>query len=167
MTRNSVGKEPRPVSDVPDDKAQTSFTDPKLKLMPQSNKGWDYSGNAQASVDATCQVIVACFVTAAANDQQQAVPLAQATRANLERAGVALPVDTAGRPQKIPATLDSGYFSEAAVAGVEELGFDPYMATKRQKHHEPVGPGVPRPLPAAATAKERMAAKVGTSQGRA
>jgi transposase len=158
------GKEPGPVSDVPQDKAQTSFTDPELKVMKQSNKGWDYAANAQVSVDATCQIIVACFVTAAANDQQQAVPLAQATRASLERAEVAVPVDKAGQPQKIPATADSGYFSAAAVEGLEEAGFDPYLATKRQKHHEAAAAV---PLPAGATAKERMAAKVSTPEGRA
>jgi transposase len=161
------GKEPKPVSEVPDDKAQTSFTDPELKVMKQSNKGWDYSGNAQISVDATCQVIVACFVTAAANDCQQAVPLAQATRESLERAGVALPVDAAGQPQKIPATLDSGYFSATAVEGLEASGFDPYIATQRQKHHEAAAAGASGPLPAAATVKERMAAKVRTPAGRA
>jgi transposase len=161
------GKEPKPVSDVPDDKAQTSFTDPELKVMKQSNKGWDYSGNAQISVDATCQIIVACFVTAAANDLQQAVPLAQATRENLEQAGVAMPVDEAGQPQKIPATADTGYFSAAAVAGLEGLGFDPYLATKRHKHHEGEVAGAGAALPAGATAKERMAAKVNTPAGRA
>jgi transposase len=160
------GKEPKPVSDVPDDKAQTSFTDPELKVMPQSNKGWDYSGNAQASVDATCQIIVACFVTAAANDQQQAIPLAEATRVSLERARVELPKDEAGQAPKIPATLDSGFFSAAAVAGMEERGFEPYMATKRQKHHQAQAALV-EPLAATATAKERMAAKVATPQGRA
>jgi transposase len=157
------GKQPGPISDMPDDKAQTSFTDPDLKVMKQSNKGWDYSGNAQISVDATCQIIVACFVTAAANDQQQAVPLAQATRASLGRAGVALPADEVGQPKKIPATLDSGYFSAAAVTGLEEAGFDPYLATKRHKHHEAAAP----PPPVAVTAKERMAAKVSTPAGRA
>ena len=58
---------------------------------------------------------------------------------NLEQAGVAVPADEAGQPQKIPATLDSGYFSAEAVAGLEEVGFDPYMATERQKHHEADG----------------------------
>jgi transposase len=158
------GKAPKPVSDVPDDKAQTSFTDPELKVMKQSNKGWDYCGNAQVSVDASCQIIVACFVTAAANDLQQAVPLGQATLENLERAGVALPVDKAGQAQKIAATADTGYFSAAAVAGLESLGFDPYLATQRQKHHEAEAAV---PLPAGATAKERMAAKVNTPAGRA
>src|SRR5712691_11543293 len=33
------GKEPQPVSEVPEDKAQTSFTDPELKVMKQNNKG--------------------------------------------------------------------------------------------------------------------------------
>src|ERR1019366_4084205 len=37
------GKEPKPVSETPDDKAQSNFTDPEAKIMPQSNKGWDYS----------------------------------------------------------------------------------------------------------------------------
>lgn len=157
------GKEPKPVSDVPDDKAQASFTDPELKVMKQSNKGWDYSGNAQVSVDATCQVIVACFVTAAANDQQQAVPLARAALENLGQAGVSLPADESGRPQKVPATMDSGFYSEAAARELEALGFDPYMATGRQKHHEPaaVPPG------GGATARERMAAKVATAAGQA
>jgi transposase len=158
------GKEPKPVRETPDDKAQISFTDPELKIMPQSNKGWDYSGNAQASVDGTCQVIVACFVTAAANDAQQAVPLAQATRDSLERAGVALPVDATGQEKKIPSTLDSGYFSAQAVAGMEQRGFDPYMATQRQKHNQTEAAVA---VPAEATAKERMAAKVATLQGRA
>jgi len=159
------GKEPKPVSDLPDDKAQTSFTDPELQVMKQSNKGWDYSGNAQVSVDATCQIIVACFVTAAANDQQQAVPLAQATRATLEAAGIAWPRDEAGAARKVPATADTGYFSAAAVAGLEGLDFDPYLGTKRQKHHEAAGPVVA--VAAGATAKERMAAKVGTPAGQA
>ncbi len=162
--RKRRGKAPGPVSDVPEDRAQTSFTDPELKMMKQSNKGWDYSGNAQIGVDATCQIIVACYVTAAANDQQQAAPLAQATCASLERAGVALPVDAAGRPQKIPATADSGYFSAAAELELEAAGFDPYLATKRQKHHEVEEAAPP---PAGATAKERMAAKVRTPEGRA
>src|SRR5205807_9698381 len=77
------GKEPGPIQETPDAKAQTNFTDPELKIMKTNNKGWDYCGNAQASVDETCQIIMACEVTAAANDKQQAVPLAQATRDNL------------------------------------------------------------------------------------
>ena len=71
---------------------------------------------------------------------------------------------TAGQAQKIPATADSGYFSAAAVEGLEAAGFDPFLATKRQKHHEAE---TAEPLAAEATAKERMAAKVRTAAGRA
>ena len=116
-------------------------------------------------MDATCQIIVACFVTAAANDQQQAVPLAQATRANLEAAGIAWPRDEAGSARKVPATADTGYFSAAAVAGLEGLDFDPYLATRRQKHHAAAEPVVA--VAAGATAKERMAAKLRTPEGQA
>ena len=66
------GKEPKPISETPEDKAQTNYTDPEAKIMPQSNKGSDCRGNAKLSGDVTCQIIVACFVTAAANDQQAA-----------------------------------------------------------------------------------------------
>ena len=45
--------------------------------MQTNNKGWDYCGNAQVSVDAAYQIIVACDVTEAANDKQQAPPMAQ------------------------------------------------------------------------------------------
>src|SRR5215510_2092473 len=66
------GKAPISVEDSPDDKAQSNFTDPELHIMRTNNKGWDYCGNAQASVDGTCQIILACDVTEAANDKQQA-----------------------------------------------------------------------------------------------
>jgi hypothetical protein len=36
--------------------------------------------------------------------------------------------------QKIAAALDSGYFSVTAVAGLEEMDIDAYIATERQKH---------------------------------
>jgi transposase len=158
------GKQPQPPSEVPQDKAQMSFTDPESKMMPQSNKGWDYSGNAQMTVDSTCQIILACFVTAAVNDKEQAVPLAQATQANLAQAEVALPREANGQAKKIPATLDTGYYSAEAVAGMHQHGFDPYMATGRQKHHQGPTQATP-PLPEEATAKERMAAKLKTKEG--
>jgi transposase len=157
------GKAPQPVDETPDDKAQTNFTDPELQIMRTNNKGWEYCGNAQASVDAAHQLILACDVTAESNDTQQAEPMAQRTVAHLEQAGIAMPTDAAGATQRIPATYDSGYYSEAAAVAVEQVGFDPYMATGRQRHHavEAEGPEPP------ATAKDRMAAKVRTPAGRA
>src|SRR5437763_264747 len=82
------GKAPKPVEESPSDKAQSNFTDPELHIMPTPNKGWEYCGNAQASVDETCQIIVACDVTDASNDQQQAEPMAQATLLTLSQAGM-------------------------------------------------------------------------------
>jgi len=157
------GKALTPVVERPEDKAQSNFTDPELHIMRTNNKGWEYCGNAQASVDAACQIIVACDVTDAPNDKQQAEPMAQATRATLAQAGIALPQDEAGQAQAIPATLDNGYYSEAAAQALEDLGFTPYIATGRQKHHAPEAEASDVP----ATAQERMAAKVRTPEGKA
>jgi transposase len=157
------GKAPKPVDETPDDKAQTNFTDPELQSMRTTNKGWEYCGNAQASVDAAHQIIVACDVTAEANDKQQAEPMAQLTVASLEQAGIVPPKDATGTAQKIPATYDSGYDSAAAAAAVEQLGFEPYRATARPRPHAPEAES-PALL---ATAQERMAAKVRTPEGRA
>jgi transposase len=157
------GKAPKPVDDAPADKAQTNFTDPELHIMQTNNKGWEYCGNAQVSVDGACQIILACDVTDASNDKQQAEPVAQATLVTLAQAGIERPKDESGALQPIPATLDSGYYSETAVQALEALGFDPYMATERQRHHV-----LPTEiLQASATAKERMTAKVQTPEGKA
>jgi Transposase DDE domain/Transposase domain (DUF772) len=163
LGRPRCGQAPKPVDETPDDKAQTNFTDPALQIMRTNNKGWEYCGNAQASVDAAYQIIVACDVTTEANDTQQAEPMARMTVAHLEQAGLAMPTDATGAVQKIPATYDSGYYSAAAAAAVEQRGFEPYMATGRQRHHASEAEEMKPP----ATAKERMAAKVRTPTGRA
>jgi hypothetical protein len=157
------GKVPKPMQETPDDKAQTNFTDPELQIMRTNNKGWEYCGNAQISVDAAYQIIVACDVTTEANDKQQAAPMAQRTMAHLGQVGLARPTDATSAVPKIPATYDSGYYSEAAAIAVEQEGFDPYMATGRQHHHAPEAEVLAPPV----TATDRMAAKVQTSEGRA
>jgi transposase len=160
------GRPPKPISDEPDDKAQTNFTDPELKVMPQPNKGWEYSGNAQVVVDDACQIIVACDVTDQSNDKQQAVPMARQALANLEAAGIERPADATGQAHKIVGLGDSGYFSAKAVAGLEALGIDPYLATERQRHHAAAAAGA-GPVPAGASAAERMRAKLRAARGRA
>jgi transposase len=157
------GKAPKPIDETPADKAQSNFSDPALRIMQTNNKGWDSCGNAQVSVEGAYQIILASDVTDAANDKQQAEPVAQATLATLAQAGIERPKDEAGAAQSIPATLDNGYDSEAAVAALEDLGFDPYIATGRQRHHVPEAEAPET----AATAKERMAAKVRTPEGKA
>ena len=91
-----------PIDPTPEDKAQTNFTDPEAKIMKQSNKGFDYSFNAQAVVDAANQIIVAAEVTNAANDKQQAVPMGQAALDNLKAAGIERPKAADGTPTPIP-----------------------------------------------------------------
>jgi transposase len=165
--RKRRGKEPAPIDPTPADKAQTNFTDAESKVMKQSNKGFDYSYNAQAVVDSADQIIVAAEATNAANDKEQAVPMAQAALDNLTAAGIERPTAADGTPTPIPNTADTGYFSEKAVGELEQMGIDPHIATGRQKHHEaPVPPEAAAPS-AEASAKEKMQHKLRTPSGRA
>lgn len=165
--KHAGGRPAGPLSETPDEKAQTSFTDPELKIMQQSNKGWDYGGNAQAVVDDACQIIIAADVVLETNDKQQGVPMARQALANLQAAGIARRVDAQGQVQKIANLEDSGYFSEKAVSGLLALGLEPYIATERQKHHALLGAIEAEPLPTEATVKEKMRAKLQTKRGRA
>jgi len=167
--RQRRGKEPAPVDSNPEEKAQTNFTDPQSKIMKQSNKGFDYSYNAQAVVDSEEQIIVAAEATNEANDKQQAVPMAQAALDNLNAAGIERPMGADGKPAPIPNTADSGYFSEKAVEETERIGMDPHFAVGRQKHHEaPVPVPAPAPAPSVeANVKEKMQHKLRSASGRA
>jgi transposase len=164
--RRRRGKEPAPVDPTPEDKAQTNFTDPEAKIMKQSNKGFDYSYNAQAVVDGEDQIIVAAEVTCAANDKQQAVPMARAAVTNLEAAGIERPKAADGAVVPIPNTADTGYFSEEAVAGLEGLGLDPYLAVERQKHHETAVESDPTAAAAEASVREKMRQKLAATTGK-
>lgn len=165
--KSRKGRPPAPIDPTPEDKAQTNFTDPDAKIMKRSNKGFDYCFNAQAVVDSEHQIIVAAEATAAANDKQQAVPLAKAIVENLAAAGIELPRDEQGQPQPIPNTADSGYFSEANVRDVAALGLDPYYATGRQKHHTPPAADLTESEAAVAECpKEAMSRKLRTEAGR-
>jgi transposase len=165
--RQRRGKEPALVDPNPEDKAQTNFTDPEAQIMKQSNKGFDYSYNAQAVVDGADQIIVAAEVTSAANDKQQAVPMAWAALDNLNAAGIERPQGRDGKPAPIPNTADSGYFSEKAVEGAEKIGMDPHFAIGRQKHHEAPDP-VPATVPSSeADVKQKMQHKLRSVTGKA
>ena len=128
--------------------------------MKQSNKGFDYSYNAQAVVDIAEQIIVAAETTNEANDKQQAVPMAQAALDNLNAAGIEQPKAADGTPAPIPNTADTGYFSKEAVEELEKMGIDPHIATGRQKHHEaPVPPEAAAPSAEAAAPSAEASAK--------
>lgn len=164
--RKRRGKEPAPVDATPEAKAQTNFTDPEAKVMKQSNKGFDYSYNAQAVVDGQDQIIVAAEVTNQANDKKQGVPMARAALDNLATAQIDRPQSADGAPLPIPNTADTGYFSEQAVGDLEQMGIDPYIATGRQKHHEPAAPMAEGECAPAANAQEKMQHKLRTASGK-
>jgi transposase len=165
--RKRRGKEPAPIDPTPEDKAQTSFTDAESKVMKQSNKGFDYSYNAQAVVDGADQIIVAAEATNAANDKEQAVPMARAALENLEAAGIERPATTEGTPAPIPNTADAGYFSEEAIGKLEAMGIDPHIAVGRQKHHEAPVPVESAAPSAEASVKEQMQQKLRSAPGKA
>jgi transposase len=158
--RQAEGKAPPatvPADAVPGPKDQINFTDPASRIMKASNKGWDQCGNAQAVANEG-QIILAADVTDQANDKRQVVPMVDQARANLEAAGVEKPIGAA--------VIDSGYYSEANTAALEERGIDPYIATERLKHNEEIPP-VPRGrTPEDLTAKQRMARKLRTKKGK-
>lgn len=170
------GKAPAPPDPTPTDKAQTNFTDPEAKIMKNSNKGFDYCYNSQATVDQEHQIIVSAEVTRDANDKRQGVPLATAALNNLKAAGIERPRDAEGAPIAIPNTADSGYFSEEAVRELEALKLDPHIATGRQKHHapEPAEPvvttadaaGTARESALVLSVKDQMAQKLRTTAGK-
>jgi transposase len=167
------GKGPAPIDPAPKEKAQTNFTDPEAKIMKQSNKGFDYSYNAQGVVDSADQIILAAEVTDEANDKRQAVPMARAALDNLEAAGIERPKAPDGSPAAIPNTADSGYFSEGVIEPLEAMGIDPYIAIGREKHDEsPVATEAAAPAAGAeagakSNAKEEMRAKLRSASGKA
>jgi DDE family transposase len=161
--KNRQGQAPKEVEETPADKAQMSCTAPALHLMQTNNTGWDYWGNAPASVAGAYPSMVACDVTAATNDKQQAAPLGQAILEPLQQADIAPRRNAAGEGQAIPATGESGSYSEAAPPALEALGVEPYSAPARQRPQAPA----PEALASSATAQERMTAKVRSPAGQA
>jgi len=85
---------------VPKDDAQESFTDADSRIMKRADGGFDYSYNAQTTVDETAHIIVAAEVTNTAADSAQLPVMLQAVKANL-----------GADPEQ--ALADAGYRSEA------------------------------------------------------
>lgn len=117
--RRKPGKPAAPPSPEPDPKAQKNFTDPESRIM-KSKDGFVQAYNGQIAVDAQAQVIVAHGVTQSAADSGQLLGMADAVEANLGR-----------KPAE--ASADSGYCSEANLAGLEEREIDAYVATGRAR----------------------------------
>jgi len=117
--RKKPGPPAAPPSPEPEAKAQKNFTDPESRIM-KSKDGFVQAYNGQIAVDAQAQVIVAHDVTQSAADSGQLLGMVDAVEANLGR-----------KPAE--ASADSGYCSEANLAGLEERQIDGYVATGRAR----------------------------------
>lgn len=156
--KKSRGKEPKPPEEGPRPKDQYNFTDPESRIMKQRGS-FDQCYNAQAAVEVESMLIVGALVSDAPNDKEQLQPALAAVSPVVGEVAVAL--------------ADSGYYSEKAVAAVEEEGNGPevYAAMKRQSHGRSVSqleerPDPPPPLPGAPVA-EVMAHRLETQEGKA
>jgi IS5 family transposase len=88
--------------------------------------GFEESGNCQAAVDETAQVIVATNVTQESNDKKQVKPLIENLKQN-----------TCGeKPAK--ASADAGYFSESNIAYFQDEKIDDRIQRIRLRRHRPL-----------------------------
>ena len=145
------GYEPK-FDDRPDPKAQRNFTDPESSIM-KGTDGFIQAYNCQAGVDGSSQVIVACEVSAISADATQVEPMVVEMLENLG----ALPAI---------ATMDAGFFSDANIRALQDLGVDPYIAAGRHKHAKESPPPPRGRIPRSATPKDRMQRKLRTRKGR-
>jgi transposase len=146
---------PDPEQARPEPKAQSNFTDPESRIMPDgANKGAFLQGfNAQIAVDSEVQIIVACDLTQQTNDKQQLAPMLKQVQDNL----------LGERPEK--ASADSGFYSEQALNDPRVQGIDLYVPPDRQKHDATEQPASGS-QPTAASTIDQMRAKLQTPQGR-
>lgn len=142
---------------APKPKAQRNFTDPDSKIMLTGDGAFAQCYNAQAVVDADHQVIVATEVNTNAADVANLIPMTEHIATNT------------GQP---PAQLlaDAGYCSADNLDHAAEFtathGTEFFIATGRHRRDDPT-PVAPRGrIPTDATAKQRMARKLTTINGR-
>jgi hypothetical protein len=154
--RKSRGKAPKAPEAGPRPRDQYNFTDPESRIMKDKG-GFQQCYNAQSAVEVESMLVVAAHVTDAANDKEQMVPTLEAVASE------------AGEVARL--LVDSGYYSEKAVATVEDSGHGPtvYAATGRQPHGRSVAQLEQRadpPPPPEATPAEIMAHRIQCAEGK-
>jgi len=151
------GRHPKAPTPGPRDKDQYNFTDPESRIMKNANNsGFDQHYNTQVVVDHDSRLIVGNLLSDQTNDKQAALPTIDTVPPEV------------GKPET--ASLDTGYFSQDNIDGLEARGIDPYIATGRSPHHQGWrGFFAEEPSPPAedASAKEKMAYKLRTDIGNA
>jgi hypothetical protein len=138
---------------VPEDTSQRNFTDPESSIH-KTGQGYIQGYNAQVAVDEKAQVIVSQHVTSTQPDVNELISV-------LKR----IPKLLRAKPKQVLA--DAGYWSEANVDALEKMGLDPFIATKRCKHSDPLPPAPRGRPPKNLSPKQRMARKLLTIRGRA
>jgi transposase len=103
---------------VPEDKAQSNFTDPQSRIM-KTREGYQQCYNGQLAVDEDFQVIVANELTANASDQGVMLGLMDQIEDTLEK-----------RPGTVLA--DAGYRKESDFEALEQCGIDAYVSVRRE-----------------------------------
>lgn len=121
------GKAPRAPTPGPQAKDQANLTDRESRIMPTASSGFEQTYNVQAGVAIETYLIVEEHVTQNPNDKQ-AIALA------LEKLN-ALPEEL-GTVNTLLA--DTGYYSEANVAGCQAAGVEPLIPNKRETHNRPL-----------------------------
>jgi transposase len=154
--RKPGGRAPQPpTASGPEAKDQYNFTDPESRIMKNStDQGFEQHYNSQVAVDQDSRFIVGCSVSNHVTDQQEAIPTVEAIPAEV------------GKPTA--AALDVGYWSPTNVAGLQERGIEPYIATGRDSHHRSWQERFaeePEPPPQDASVIVRMAYKLKTDIG--
>jgi transposase len=159
------GKTPRRPPDgrdrfAPKPTAQRNFTDPESKIMKTADGAFHQCFNGQAIVDSDTQVIVAADVSDQAPDARLLEGALEQLADNLDEIDAALADG---------ATLlaDAGYLSGENLVITRAHGLDPFIAPGRFRHSEAPAPPPEQPLPADATARQQMAHKTASDQGRA
>jgi transposase len=145
------GKDPRRAE--PEDQAQRNFTDPESTIQKQG-RNYVQGYNAQVAVDEQAQVIVSQHVTSMQPDVNELLPVVKRISKLLH-----------AKPKQVLA--DAGYWSEANVDALEKMGMDPFIATQRRKHSDPLPPAPRGRPPKHLSPKQRMARKLLTIRGRA
>jgi transposase len=154
--RKPPGRPPQPPTAGPGDKEQYNFTDPESRIMKNANnRGFDQHYNTQVVVDHQSRLIVGNWLCDHTNDRQAALPTIDTVPSAL------------GKPPAV--NLDTGYFSEDNIAGLQAREIEPYIATGRSPHHQGWRNYFldnPDPLPENATVKEQMAYKLRAEIGK-
>lgn len=167
--KKPCGRAPKLPKEGPRAQDQYNFTDAESRVM-KTTAGFQQSYNAQAAVEIESRLVVSAAVSDAPNDKEQLVPTLGGVSPVVQSIGAVL--------------IDSGFYSDAAIAAAESLGRlgagghicdgapapKMYAATGRQPHGRTVAQLQARadpPAPGAdASAKEIMAHRLATQAGR-